>query len=62
MKTKLLIGSVLFLLVGAAIGAGVVYSYGQKLFVGVASLDEKDSYIETAPNSNTLQPKQLTLP
>ena len=41
MKTKLIIGSVVILLAGAAIGAWGVYSYGQKLFVGVASLDRK---------------------
>ena len=59
MKTKLIIGSVVILLAGGAIGAWGVYSYGQKLFVGVASLDEKDFYIETVPNSKALEPKQL---
>ncbi len=67
MKTKLIIGSVVILLAGAAIGAWGTYSYAQELImknlpIGTASLDEKDSFIETAPNSKALEPKQLTLP
>ena len=52
---------------GAAIGAWGTYSYGQELImknlpIGTASLDEKDSYIETTPNNKALEPKQLILP
>ena len=64
MKIKLFIGGVVILLVGAAIGSWGTYSYAQNLImknlpIGTATLDEKDSYIETTPNSTSLKPKQL---
>ena len=53
--------------VGAAIGARGTYSNDQELIMknlprGTASLDEKDTYIETTPNNKALEPKQLILP
>ena len=67
MKTKLIIGGVAIWVVGAAIGAWATYSFAQNLImenlpIGTASLDEKDSYIEAAPDLNPLQPKQLKVP
>ena len=67
MKTKLIIGGVAILVVGAAIGAWATYSFAQNLImenlpIGTASLDEKDSYIKAAPDLNPLQPKQLKVP
>ena len=67
MKTKLVIGGFIVLVLGAAIGAWATYSYAQNLImenlpIGTASLDEKDSYIKEAPDLNLLQPKQLKAP
>ena len=65
MKIKLFIGSVVILLVGAVIGSWGTYSYAQDLImknlpIGTATLDQKDFYIETASNTYSLKPKQLS--
>ena len=66
MKIKLFIGGVVILLVGAAIGSWGTYFYAQDLImknlpIGTATLEEKDFYIETAPNTSSLKPKQLSM-
>ena len=67
MKTKLILAGVVILVVGATIGAWATYSFAQNLImenlpIGTASLDEKDSYIESAPDLNPFQPKLLKVP
>jgi len=67
MKTKIVIGSVVILFIGAAIGAWGTYSYAKELImknlpIGTASLSEKDFYIETAPIYSSLEQKQLLTP
>ena len=67
MKTKLILAGVVILVVGATIGAWATYSFAQNLImenlpIGTASLDEKDSFIESAPDLNPFQPKPLKIP
>ena len=67
MKTKIVIGSVVILVMGAAMGAWGTYSYAKELImknlpIGTASLSEKDFYIETAPIYSSLEQKQLLTP
>ena len=54
MKTKQILWSVIFLILGIFIGGWGIYSYAQDMImknlpIGIASLDEKDSYIESVP-------------
>ena len=62
MKTKQILWSVIFLILGIFIGGWGIYSYAQDMImknlpIGIASLDEKDSYIESVPTSTLTQRK-----
>jgi len=62
MKTKQILWSVIFLILGIFIGGWGIYSYAQDMImknlpIGIASLDEKDSYIESVPTSALTQRK-----